>query len=290
MTSEVAAAPPKAPPSRLITPARGWAFVELAALWRYRQLVWLLASRDMRLRYRQALLGVTWVVLQPLATAAMFALLFGALIDPERLPGPPGIPYWVSTYCGLILWQLFARSLTAAGNSLVANQHLITRIYFPRIILPVASILAVVADFAVTLALLAGILGWRGQLPGVALLAALPIVALTCLAALALALWLSALNALYRDAQYLTGYLLQLWMLASPVLYTSEALLAAYPRWRWLYALNPMAGLVEGFRWSLLAGEGPPPPWAAGLALLAALALAGGFFFKRMERRFVDLL
>ena len=276
----------------LIAPPRGIARVDLRELWRYRELTWFLALRDLKVRYKQSLLGAAWAVLQPLLTMAVFSLLFGLLLGREGKPTLAGVPYAVSTFCALVPWQLFATALTTSGNSLVTNQHLITRVYFPRLVAPIAPILAALVDFALAFAVLLAMLAFHGIVPGPAILALPLFVALAVAAALSVSLWLSALNAVYRDVRHAIPFVVQVWMFATPVVYTTASVMGGRPEWlRCLYALNPMAGVVEGFRFALLGG--PAPAWGlvAGSAVIVALLLTGGlFFFRRMERTFADLV
>ena len=276
----------------VIEPPRGWTSLDLAELWRYRELAGFLALRDIQIRYKQSLLGASWTVLQPLLTTAIFAVLFGLLLGPDHLPTPEGVPYAVSTYCALVPWQLFAASLAASGRSVAASQQLVTKVYFPRLLLPVAPVLSALVDFAVAFAVLVAMLVAFGMAPGPAVLALPLFVALAVLAALAVSLWLSALNAVYRDVQLAIPFLVQVWMYATPVVYTTESVMHAQPGWvRAVYGLNPMAGVVEGFRWALL-GAAPPSGalLASSLAMVAFLLVGGAFYFRRMERVFADLV
>jgi len=281
-----------APESVVIRAPRGWVPIDLRELWRYRELIGFLALRDIKVRYKQSLLGMAWAVLQPLTTMVVFTLLFGLLLGSGHLPTVEGVPYAVSTYCALVPWQLFATSLTASGGSLVANQHLITKVYFPRLVTPVAPILAALADFAVAFAVLVAMMLAYGVTPGPALLAAPLFVLLTVATSLAAALWLSALNAIYRDVRHALPFLVQLWMFATPVVYTSASVLGDAPGWlRTLYATNPMTGVVEGFRWSLLGAPAPPlRELCASILVVVALLVGGAFAFRRMERTFEDLV
>ncbi len=276
----------------VIEPHRGWVPVDLPELWRYRELIGFLALRDLKVRYKQSVLGVGWAVLQPLVTMVVFTLLFGLLLGRGGMPAPEGIPYAISTYCALVPWQLFATSLTTSGDSLVANQTLITKVYFPRLVAPIAPILAALVDFVLAFAVLLGMMAWFGIAPGWGL-ALLPLlVLLTVATALSVSLWLSALNALYRDVRHALPFLAQTWMFATPVVYTTESVFGGTSEWlRFAYELNPMAGVVEGFRWALLGGA--EPPWAAMMssaAIVSLLLVGGAYFFRRMERRFADLV
>lgn len=293
MTSVSANSLPVAAPPRVVIQAhRGWVPIDLAELWRYRELIGFFAMRDLKVRYKQSLLGVAWAVIQPLVTMVIFTLLFGLLLGAERMPGMDGVPYAISTYCALVPWQLFAASLAASGNSLVANQQMITKVYFPRLVAPIAPILAALVDFALAFAVLLGMMLWFGLSPGWEVLA-LPLFSLLAVAAaLAVSLWLSAINAMYRDVRHALPFLAQIWMFATPVVYTTAKVLGDQPDWvRFVYGLNPMAGVVEGFRWALLGGA--HPPWVAlgsSVAVVAALLVGGAYFFRRLERTFADLV
>jgi lipopolysaccharide transport system permease protein len=276
----------------VIEPARGWAGLDLAELWRYRELIGFLALRDIRVRYKQSLLGAAWAVLQPLLTMGVFALLFRRLLGEGGLPTVEGVPYAVSTFCALVPWQLFATSLAASGDSLVTNQNLIRKVYFPRLVAPIAPILAALLDFGIALIVLFGMLLFSGIAPGAALLALPLLMLLAVLTSLAVSLWLSAASAIYRDVRHVTPFLVQLWMFATPVVYTTASVMREAPGWaQLLYGLNPMAGVVEGFRWALL-GAPPPSPalLGASLAAVSLLLVGGAFFFRRMERSFTDLV
>jgi lipopolysaccharide transport system permease protein len=283
---------PTAAPSApvVIRPQTGWPSPGLGELWRYRELVGFLALRDLKVRYKQSALGAAWALLQPLLTLAVFSGLFAALLGPQRMPGAPGVPYAVSTFCALVPWQLFARGVVAGGDSVVVNQALVTKVYFPRLAVPIAPLLAALVDAALAFAVLIGMLVWAGIAPGAAL-AALPLlVLLTLAAALGASLWLAAVNALYRDVRIALPFLVQIGMLATPVVYTAADVLEGRPAWlAFVYALNPMAGVVEGFRWSLL-GSGPAPVALLALSALvtACLLVSGLLVFRRLERDFAD--
>jgi lipopolysaccharide transport system permease protein len=277
-------------PTVVIRPQTGWIPLGLPELWRYRELVGFLALRDVRLRYKQSLLGSAWAVLQPLLTLAVFTGLFGALLGPDRLPRAPGISYAVSTFCALVPWQLFARAVSAGSDSLVVNQALVTKVYFPRLAVPLAPVLAALVDFALAFGVLLAMLAWAGITPGAAALALPLLVLLTVAAALGVSLWLAAVNALYRDVRVALPFLVQIWMLVTPVVYTAPHVLAGRPHWVALaYAANPMVGVVEGFRWALLGSAAPPTALLAGSALTTSLLLASGLVvFRRLERLFAD--
>ncbi len=284
--------PPKnrARPRVVIEPRRGLVPLELGELWAYRDLVAFLALRDVRARYKQSLLGVAWALLQPLCTMLVFSALFGLLLGRSRMPGVQGVPYEVSTFCALLPWQLFATSLVASGNSLVQNQALITKVYFPRLAAPIAPILAACVDFVLALGVLLAMMLAAGITPGASVLWLPAFALLAALSALGVSLWLSALNTRYRDVRHALPFLTQLWMIATPVVYASERLLAGRPEWvRWLLAMNPMAAVVEGFRFALLGTAPPASELLLGSTLVVAMLLVGGgFFFRRMEQGFAD--
>jgi lipopolysaccharide transport system permease protein len=266
--------------------------LDLAELWRYRELIGFLALRDIRIRYKQSLLGVAWAVIQPLLTMVVFTLLFGMLLGRRGMPTVEGVPYAVSTYCALVPWQLFATSLASSGDSLVTNQHLIRKVYFPRLVAPIAPILAALLDFGIALVVLFGMMLFCGVELGPSLLAVPLFVLFAVLTALAVSLWLSAANAIYRDVRFATPFLVQIWMFVTPVVYTTASVMKDQPEWvQLVYGLNPMAGVTEGFRWALL-GAAAPPATVLGASLFAVLVLlvGGAFYFRRMERSFADLV
>jgi lipopolysaccharide transport system permease protein len=276
----------------VIRPRRGWVPIDLPELWRYRELIGFLALRDLKVRYKQSLLGVAWAVVQPLMTMVIFTLLFGLLLGPGNMPAAEGVPYAISTYCALVPWQLFAAALTASGDSLVHNQHLITKVYFPRLVAPIAPILAALVDFSLAFVVLLGMMLCFGIAPGWGILA-LPLFVLLAIAtALSVSLWLSALNAIYRDVRHTLPFMAQTWMFATPVVYTTASVLADQPGWvRFVYGLNPMAGVVEGFRWALL--DATSPSWealASSVAVVTLLLVGGAYYFRRAERTFADLV
>lgn len=271
-------------PRTAITASKGWAPVRLGELWDYRELLYFLVWREIKVRYKQTALGVAWAVLQPVLTMVVFSIVFG------RLAGLPseGVPYPIFTFCALLPWQLFSLSLTQASNSVVANQALITKVYFPRVLVPLASIGVGIVDFVVAFAVLLGMMAFYGIVPGVALLTVPLWALLAVFAALAMALWLSALNVRYRDVRYALPFLAQVWLFATPVAYATSIV---PEEWRGLYALNPMVGVVDGFRWALLGLNEPPDVTVAvssGVTLLAFIT--GLMYFRRTERTFADII
>jgi len=282
--AQAVAAKPLQPPVWIIRPRRAWWDLGLRELWAYRELLYFLVWRDIKVRYKQTAVGAAWAVLQPLATMALFTLFFGRL---ARLPSE-GIPYPVFFYAGLLPWTYFASSLTAATNSTVEHQRVITKVYFPRLFLPLSGVLGSLLDLSIASLLLFALLPVYGIVPG-ARLAVLPLfVALAIVTAFAVGLWLSALNALYRDVRYAVPFLIQLWLFASPVAYSTSLVPEG---WRWVYGLNPMAGVVEGFRWAL-TGRGTAPGTAIAVSVLAVLAvLVGGLvYFRKVESTMADMV
>jgi lipopolysaccharide transport system permease protein len=267
-----------------IRPSAGWRALDLAELWRYRELLCFLALRDIQVRYKQTALGVAWAVLQPLLTMFIFTVIFGVLAG---VPSD-GVPYALFVLVGLLPWQLFSYALTQSSQSLVAEQRLITKVYFPRLIVPLASVVSGLADFAVAFVLVLGAMAFYAVTPGWNLLAVPALVVFAVATALAVGLWLAALNVQYRDVRYIVPFLTQAWMYATPVAYPSSLIPEAY---RPLFGLNPMAGVVEGFRWALL-GTGEAPTALVGVsALTVAALLAGGlYYFRRLERQFADIV
>lgn len=270
----------------------GWVSIDFAELWRYRELAWTLALREILIRYKQSILGVAWAVIQPFMTMVVFTVLFSVLLGRNALPTAAGIPYAVSTYCALLPWQLFSQSVTRASLSIVNNQNLITKVYFPRPIIPLAPVLAALVDFVVAFAVFVLLMFWYHVTPGLGIFA-LPFLTLfAVLTALAMSLWLSALNALYRDIQHVVPFLVQILMYVSPILYSAQSVLHGKPSWiTFLYWLNPLSCVAEGFRWALLRTPRPPGyAIACSVIGIAILTFSGLFVFKRIEKRFADVV
>ena len=268
----------------VIQPSVGWVPVRLGELWEYRELLYFLVWRDIKVRYKQTALGAAWAVIQPFFSMVVFSVFFG------RLAGLPseGVPYPVFTYCALVPWTYFATALTQSSNSLVDHARLITKVYFPRLMVPAAAVIAGLVDLAIAFAVLVGLLVYYGITPTAALLFLPAFVLLAALTALAVGLWLSALNVQYRDVRYTIPFLVQFWLFVTPVAYSSTLV---PERWRALYALNPMTGVVEGFRWALLGERDAPGVMVAVSAVSVLLALVGGLlYFRRMEKRFADVV
>jgi lipopolysaccharide transport system permease protein len=265
-----------------IEPPNHWFELRLSDLWAYRELLYFLVWRDVKIRYKQTAIGVAWVVMQPLLTMLVATLFFGKL---AKLPSQ-GLPYSVFCFAAVVPWTYFSTALTSATNVMVENQRVITKVYFPRLVLPFSSALSGLVDFTIGfLVLLLYTLSY-GIRPAWTLLLLPLFLLLAVLTVLGVGLWLSALNALYRDVKYLTPFLVQFWMLASPVYYSSSMV---PERYRWIYGLNPMAGVIDGFRWAL-TGTGHPPASSlyASVAIVAVIAVSGLVFFNRMEGSIAD--
>ena len=271
-------------PVTRIRPSRGWRALGLRELWDYQELLWFLVWRDVKVRYKQTVLGVGWAILQPVATMVVFSLFFG------RLAGVPSdsLPYPIFSFAGLVPWTFFSQGLSQSANSVVGSQNLITKVYFPRPVIPIAAVLAGLIDFVLAFVVLLAMMLAYGTVPGPEALALPLLLLLALVTALGAGLWLSALNVRYRDVRYAVPFLSQLWLFLTPIAYPSSLL--GEP-WRTVYGINPMAGVVDGFRWALLGTGKPPGPMLAA-SVLAALALltSGALYFRRMERTFADVI
>jgi lipopolysaccharide transport system permease protein len=253
-------------------------------LWEYRELLYFFVWRDIKIRYKQTAIGAAWAVLQPLSTMLIFSLFFGKL---AHIPSE-GLPYPIFYYSALLPWMYFAAALQNATNTIVENQRLITKVYFPRLALPLSSVVSGLVDFCISFVMFIAMMLYYGIHPGAAVLWLPAFILLAVLTALGAGLWLSALNAMYRDVRYVLPFLVQIWMFASPVVYSSSLVPA---KWRWLYGLNPMAGVIEGFRWSL-TGHGDPPGrmFLASVGVVIAVLLGGIAYFQKMETTVADVV
>ena len=268
---------------RRIAPARGWLPIQLGEIWASRELLYFLVWREVKVRYKQTALGIGWAIAQPFCTMVVISIVFGRL---GRLPSD-GVPYPVFAYAALLPWQLFAFALTESSQSVVANQRLISKVYFPRLIVPIASVGVGVIDFLVSFVVLLGLMAYYGLTPGLAVLTVPLWMLLAVLTALGAGLWLAALNVRYRDIRYTLPLLTQVWLLATPVAYSMSLV---PPEWQVWYALNPMVGVVESFRWALLGGRAfPATVWVSTAATVIAL-VGGLFYFRRTERTFADII
>ena len=269
----------------IIEPSSGWVPIKLRELWEFREVLYFLVWRDIKVRYRQTLIGATWAIVQPFMTMVVFTVFFGRL---AKMPSD-GIPYPLFAFAALVPWTFFANGLTQGANSLVASGHLITKVYFPRLLVPTARVLGGLLDLLLAFLVLLGMMAWYGALPRPAAVLWVPaLVLLTLVTAVGISLWLSALNVRYRDIQHVVPFLVQIWLFATPIAYPSS-LLAEH--WRPLYALNPMVGVVEGFRWALLgSGAGPGPMLISSTLAALGIFVTGAFFFRRIERTFADVI
>lgn len=267
-----------------IRPSRGWTALKLRDVWDYRELLYFLVWRDVKVRYKQTALGVTWVVLQPLVTTIVFTLIFGNL---AKMPSD-NLPYAVFALAGLLPWNYFSGAVGRGGQSLVGSANLISKVYFPRLIIPFSGVLGGLVDFGIVFVMLVVLLAFYGFYPALSWLL-LPFFLLLAIAtALGVSLWLSALNVQYRDVGYLIPFFIQLWFFATPVVYPSSMIPAP---WNVLYALNPMTGVVEGFRWALFGrGAAPGPILLVSIAAVIVVLITGLYVFKRMERTFADIV
>jgi lipopolysaccharide transport system permease protein len=268
----------------IISPADRWSAIGLKELWEYRELLYFLTWRDIKVRYKQTALGAAWAVIQPVFMMMVFSLFFGRL---AKVPSD-GIPYPIFTFCALLPWQLFAHALTESSNSLVANERLITKVYFPRLVVPISAVLGGLVDFGIAFIILLGLMFYYGITPTWAVVTLPGFLLLAIMTALGVGLWLSALNVQYRDVRYTINFMIQFWLFATPVAYSSSIV---PERWRALYGLNPMVGVVEGFRWALLGKQEPSRAMLAASVLVVVFLIAGGlYYFRRMEQQFADVV
>lgn len=271
-------------PVTFIRPSRGWVSLRLGDLWAYRDLLYFLTWRDIKVRYKQTILGAAWAIIQPFFTMVVFSLFFG------RLAGIPSdrVPYPVFAYAALVPWTFFANALSNSTSSLVDSANLLRKVYFPRLVIPVSAVLAGVIDFALAFAVLLGMILFYGIVPTRAAMWLPLLLALALVTSLGAGLWLTAMNVQFRDVRYAVPFLIQAWLFATPVAYPSSLL---DEPWRTLYGINPMAGVVEGFRWALLGTETAPGPMVGVSSVVAIGLLVGGaFYFRRMERSFADVV
>jgi lipopolysaccharide transport system permease protein len=267
-----------------ISPPSGWLDLNLRELWDYRELLYFFVWRDLKVRYKQTAIGALWAILQPFLTMLVFSLFFGRL---AHIPSN-GLPHSVFYYSALLPWIYFSGALHNATNTMVENQKVITKVYFPRLLLPLAAVMSGLVDLAFGFVVFLGMLVYYSITPGRAILLLPFFLLLAVLTALGVGLWLSALNAIYRDVRYVVPFVIQFWMFASPVAYPSSLV---PERWRWLYGLNPMAGVIEGFRWSLTgAGEPPDAMLAVSTAMVLLLLVGGVVYFQKMEGIIADVV
>ena len=267
-----------------IRPSRGWVSLKLGEVWEYRELLFFLVWRDIKVRYKQTVLGAAWAIIQPFMTMVVFSLFFGKL---GKIPSE-GVPYPIFAFAALVPWTFFATGLGQGANSLVGSQNLIKKVYFPRLVIPIASVLSGVVDFALAFLVLLGMMVFYGIYPTVNVLWLPLLLLLALVTALGVSLWLSALNVQFRDIRYTVPFLTQFWLFATPIAYPSSLLPEP---WRTVYGLNPMAGVVEGFRWALMGTDTQPGPMILVSTVAAVtLLVSGAFYFRRMEKSFADVV
>jgi lipopolysaccharide transport system permease protein len=268
----------------VIQPSEGWISLDLKALWQYKELLYFLCWRDIKVRYKQTVLGAAWAIIQPFFTMVVFSLFFGRL---AKIPSD-GLPYTVFCYAALVPWTFFANGLSQASDSLVSNSNLIKKVYFPRLVIPIATVLSGIVDFILAFLVLLGMMFYYGLTPTIHILLLPAFLLLALVTGLGVALWLSAMNVQFRDVRYVIPFVLQFWLFATPIAYPSSLL--SEP-WRTFYGINPMVGVVEGFRWALLGAD-------AGLSLMSLVSsitavvmlITGLFYFRRMEKSFADMV
>jgi lipopolysaccharide transport system permease protein len=276
----------------ILRPSRGWKALQLADLWRYRELVYFLIWRDIKVRYKQTALGAAWAILQPVLTMVVFTIFFGRI---AKIPSD-GIPYPIFSYTALLPWGLFSKAISDAGHSMVVNRNIITKVYFPRLVIPLSSVLSGLMDFAIAFVVLIGMMFYYNYAPNsdyqihiTAAVLTLPFfVLLTLVTSLGVGLWLSALNVNYRDINYILPFLTQIWLFVTPIVYSSSSL---SPEWQLVYALNPMAGVVNGFRWALLGVNNfVPGSLIISTSVAIVLLVSGLIYFRQMEKTFADMI
>ncbi len=283
MTGTTASIPEASVPTLVIRPPRKWVPVDLHELWAYRELLAAFTMRDVKFRYKQTGLGIAWAVLQPLLTMVIFTIFFGGL---AHIPSD-GVPYPLFVLAALLPWTLFSDGLTRSTTSMVTNSNIMTKVYFPRLIMPLASIISPLVDFSVSFIILLAMMVYYGVAPTLNIVF-LPLFILLALASsLGVGLWLSALNVKYRDFQYTVPFLIQIWMFGSPVVYSSSLVPVSLRVW---YGLNPMAGVIEGFRWALLGTGTPSAMVLVSVGMVILLLVSGMFYFRRMEQYYADIV
>src|SRR5215471_1791222 len=275
---------PQSVPTLRIAPSRGWVSLKLGELWEYRELLYFLVWRDIKVRYKQTALGATWAIIQPLFTMLIFSLFFGHL---AKMPSD-NIPYPIFAFAALVPWTFFANGLSQSSNSLVGSSNLITKVYFPRLVIPISAVVSGVVDLALAFLVLLGMMAYYRVPPTINALLLPAFLVLAFVTALGVGLWLSALNVEYRDIRYVLPFIVQFWMFATPIAYPSTLL---HEPWRTIYSLNPMVGVIEGFRWALLGTNTNPGMMILASSIASLLILIGGaFYFRRMEKTFADVV
>jgi len=268
----------------IIQPTGGWRHINLAEIWKYRELLYFLAWRDIKIRYKQTVLGAAWAIIQPFFTMVIFTIFFGRL---AKIPSD-GIPYPIFSYCALVPWTFFANGLRQSTSSLVTSGNLVKKVYFPRLILPISAVISGVVDFVLAFMVLLGMMLFYGIVPTVNVVWLPLLLLLALIASLGVGMWLTAMNVQFRDVRHTVPFLIQVWLFATPIVYPSSLLPEP---WRTLYGINPMAGVVEGFRWALLGTNMAPGPIIFVSAVVAVgLLISGAFYFRRLEKTFADVV
>ena len=270
-------------PTIKIRPPKKWVPINFSELWHYRELLYSFVARDVKIRYKQTVLGFLWAIIQPLFLMVVFTLFFGNL---AKVPSE-GIPYPLFSFAALIPWTLFAEGLTRSTMSMVSNAGIMTKVYFPRLVMPISGILSPLVDFCIAFVILIFMMAYYGFVPTIAIVLLPLFILLALMTSLAVGLWLSALNVKYRDFQYTLPFIIQLWLFASPVVYPASMLPES---WQFVYALNPMVGVIEGFRWALLGTNPPEAIILISVCVVVVLLIGGLFYFKRMEQYFADVV
>lgn len=270
-------------PVKILRPSNGWLPIDLKELWEYRELVYTFAMRDIKVRYKQTALGAAWAVIQPFMMMVVFTIFFGKL---AKIPSE-GIPYPLFSYAALLPWTLFSEGITRSTNSMITNANIMTKVYFPRLVMPISGILSPLIDFMIAFVILIAMMLYYGFVPTINIIWLPVFILLALMTSLGVGLWLSAFNVQYRDFQYTLPFLIQLWLFASPVVYPSTLLPESY---RWLYGLNPMAGVIEGFRWALLGTNPPSTMIAFSFLIVMVILISGAYYFKRMEKTYADVV
>jgi lipopolysaccharide transport system permease protein len=268
-----------------LRPPRGWSALNLGDLWRYRELVYFMTLRDVKVRYKQAVLGIAWALIQPVLTMIVFTVIFGNL---AKMQTDNGIPYPLFSLAAILPWQLFSNALQRSTLSLVGNANLLTKVYFPRLIIPFSAVLGALVDFGFSLLVLLAMMIYYHYPLTLNILWMPLLVLLALLTAQAVGLWLSALNVQYRDVSHMVPFVIQIWMYASPVVYSAS--LIPHGIWRYIYGLNPLSGAINGFRWAILGGPRPDMMFFISIVVVIVLLISGLFYFRRMERNFADLV
>lgn len=274
------------PTTIYIKPSKGLAALNLRDLWLYRELVYFMIWREIKVRYKQTMLGAAWAIIQPVLTMIVFTFIFGRV---AKLPTDGNIPYPIFSYTALLPWGLFSAALNQASRSLTSNQNMVSKIYFPRLVLPLASVLSGLVDFVIAFVILIGLLIYYRVMPSINALWALPLfLLLSIITALGVALWLSAINVKYRDVNYALPFMTQFWQFITPIAYSSTLIPA---KWQIIYMLNPMAGVVNGFRWALLGiGNGPDAGLWISVGISLLVLVSGLYYFRNMEKTFADTI